>query len=82
MKQSFLSKKTTLWQSFRYGKMLTTQWSPLAKPEHNKKRRCEDLTVVSIRPTDLTFITTSLDKDYYGPHLPNTLLLLSQRPGN
>lgn len=74
MKQSFLSKKTTLWQNFRYGKMLTTQWSPLAKPEHNKKRCCEDITVVSIRPTDLTFITTSLDKDYYGPHLPYLIL--------
>ena len=36
--------------------MLTTQWSPLAKPEHNKKRCCEDITVVSIRPTDLTLI--------------------------
>jgi len=32
MKHSFLLKKTTLWQSYRDGKMLTT-WSPLAKPE-------------------------------------------------
>lgn len=79
MKHSFLFKKTMLWQSYRYGKMLTTR-SPLAKPEHNKNAVVKTSQLLSIRPTDLTFITTSVDKGYYGPHLPNTLLVLSQRP--